>query len=171
MLFYPKMYKNKIQDISYTKLKKKGIKCLLFDLDNTIALIDQELITDDVKEFLNKLKKDFIIVIISNNVKKRVSIYANSLECDYISSAIKPFFRGINKIKRKYNLKNNEIAVIGDQLITDILGSNLHKFYSILVEPLASKDLKITSLNRILERKILKKYAKKKIMKKGEYYD
>ena len=171
MLFYPKMYKNKIQDISYTKLKKKGIKCILFDLDNTIALIDQEFIAEDVKEFLTKLKKDFIIVIISNNVKKRVSTYAISLECDYVSSAIKPLFRGINKIKRKYNLKNNEIAVIGDQLVTDILGSNLHKFYSILVEPLASKDLKITSLNRILERKILKKYAKKKLMKKGEYYD
>ena len=171
MLFYPKMYQKKIQDINYKKLKKIGIKCLIFDLDNTIALIDQEIITDEVKDFLLKLKKDFTIIIISNNVKKRVKVYADILECDFISMAVKPIFKGTKKIIKKYNYKSNEVAVIGDQLVTDILGGNIKKYYPILVEPLAKKDLKITSLNRFLEKFIYKRYNRRNIMKKGEYYD
>ena len=171
MLFYPKMYQKKIQNINYKKLKKLGIKCLIFDLDNTIALIDQKIITDDVKDFLLKLKKDFTVLIISNNIKKRVKVYGEMVDCDYISSALKPIFRGTKKIIKKYNYKSNEVAVIGDQLVTDILGSNIKKYYPILVEPLAKKDLKITSLNRFLEKFIYKSYNRRNIMKKGEYYD
>lgn len=39
MKYLPDMYKKNIFDINYDKLKKKGIKCLIFDLDNTLALI------------------------------------------------------------------------------------------------------------------------------------
>ena len=171
MLCYPKMYKKSIFNIDYKKLKDLGIKCLVFDLDNTIALIDQKIITEDTKKLLLKLKKDFNIVIISNNTKNRVKSYGEFLECDYVYSAAKPFSKGFRKIKKKYNIEKKEMAVIGDQLITDILGANLFKAYPILVDPMAKKDLKITYFNRLLERLVLKKYKKKNIMKKGEYYD
>lgn len=75
------MYQQKIENINYQKLKKLGIKCLIFDLDNTIALINQDKITDSTKKLLNSLKKDFKIVIISNNVNKRVKKYADTLSC------------------------------------------------------------------------------------------
>ncbi len=170
MLCYPKMYQKKVENINYLKLKDIGIKCLVFDLDNTIALIDQDLISDDTRKLLTNLKKDFTIVIISNNVESRVKKYANSLECDYVYKACKPFSKGFKKIAKKYNLKAYEIAVIGDQLITDILGANLFKAYPILVDPMAKKDLKISYFNRFLERQVFKKYRKKGIMNKGEYY-
>jgi hypothetical protein len=165
------MYKETIYDINYKKLKKQKIKCLIFDLDNTIALIDQNEITDDTKKFLLKLKKDFTIVIISNNVVKRVEPYAKALGCDYIANALKPLSRGYRKLKNKYHFKNNEMCMIGDQIITDIYGGNRFGMYTVLVDPLAKADLKITSLNRFIERKILFYYEKKKIMKKGEYYE
>ena len=171
MICYPKMYQKNVANINYRKLKDMGIKCLVFDLDNTIALIDQDLITVDTKELLIDLKKDFIIVIISNNVEKRVKKYADTLDCDYVYKACKPFSKGFKKIKNKYNLKNNEIAVIGDQLITDIMGANLFKSYPILVDPMAKKDLKISYFNRLLEKLVFKKYQRKNIMKKGEYYE
>lgn len=170
MLCYPKMYQKKVENINYLKLKDIGIKCLVFDLDNTIALIDQDLISDGTKKLLTNLKKDFTIVIISNNVESRVKKYADSLECDYVYKACKPFSKGLKKIAKKYNLKACEIAVIGDQLITDILGANLFKAYPILVDPMAKKDLKISYFNRFLERQVFKKYRKKGIMNKGEYY-
>ena len=34
-IFKPDIYKKNIFDIDYLKLKKDGIKCLVFDLDNT----------------------------------------------------------------------------------------------------------------------------------------
>ena len=35
--FVPDMYLKSVYDIDYAKLKKKGIKCIIFDLDNTLA--------------------------------------------------------------------------------------------------------------------------------------
>lgn len=165
------MYQKDIYHIPYKKLKKLGIKCLIFDLDNTIALIDQKLITEDTKKLLTDLKRDFQIVIISNNIVKRVKSYANYLECDYVANALKPLSKGYQKIRKKYHLSKEEMCMIGDQIITDIYGGNRYHMFTILVDPLGKKDLKITSLNRFLERKILKRYEKKGIMKKGKYYE
>ena len=171
MLFYPKMYKKSIKDIDYSKLKKNGIKCLIYDLDNTIALIDEELMNKEYETLLKKLGNDFKIIIISNNTNKnRVSRFAEQINGDYIYKAMKPLKRGLRKIVKKYKFKKSEMAIIGDQLVTDILSGNSFKVYSILVDPMAKKDLKITYLNRMIERRILKKYEKKNIMKKGEYY-
>ena len=171
MKFYPNMYKKCIQDINYKKLKKLGIKCLVFDLDNTIALIDQHKITGDAKKLLADLKKDFTIVIISNNIESRVKDYADELDCDYIAYAMKPSTRGYRVIKKRYNFKACEMCMIGDQIVTDILGGNRFNMFTVLVDPLAKKDLKITGFNRFIENKIFKYYEKKCIMKKGEYYE
>ncbi len=171
MKCYPNMYQKDIQSIPYQKLKKMGIKCLIFDLDNTIALIDQKKITEETKKLLTDLKKDFIIVIISNNIKSRVQSYANYLDCDFVATAMKPLSRGFRKIKKKYHFQKDEMCMIGDQIVTDIYGGNRYGMFTVLVDPLGEKDLKITSINRFIERKILNDYQKKNIMKKGEYYE
>ena len=36
-IFYPDIYAKNIFEIDYEKLKNKGIKCLVFDLDNTLV--------------------------------------------------------------------------------------------------------------------------------------
>lgn len=168
--FYPKSYLKNIYEIDYNILKNKNIKVLIFDLDNTIALIDQNKVNDETIELFNKLKKDFKIVIISNNTEKRVSQYGKMLECDYVCNALKPLSKGYNKIKNKYNIKDKEICIIGDQLVTDMFLGNRKNAYTILVDPMGNKDLKITSLNRFIERKILNYYKKRNIFKKGDYY-
>ena len=61
--------------------------------------------------------------------------------------------------------------MIGDQMMTDIMSGNSFKIKTILVDPLGHKDLKITSLNRFIENKIIKKYSKKGIFKRGSYYE
>ena len=76
--FYPKMYVKNIFDIDYEELKRKKIHCLIFDLDNTIALIDQKKMDGKTKKLFDRLKKDFQIVIISNNSRNRVEEYALS---------------------------------------------------------------------------------------------
>ena len=169
--YYPRMYKKNIKEIPYEYLKKIGIKCLVFDLDNTIALIDQEEVDSDILSLFNKIKKEFIVVIISNNYKKRVMPYSNKLEVDYVSFAMKPSTRGLKIIAKKYNLKPVEMAMIGDQIMTDIKSGNVFGSSTILVDPLGIKDLKITSFNRYLENKVVKKFNKKKLLIKGNYYE
>lgn len=169
--FYPTMYQKTIHDIDYQKLKKRGICCLLFDLDNTIALLDQEKLEKNTKKLFEKLEKDFKLIIVSNSPKKRVEYYAKILNCDYESFALKPLTIKYRKIRKKYHYKKEEMAMIGDQLITDILAGNKMTSCTVLVEPLGKKDLKITSLNRFLEKHIFNYFKRKNKMEKGVYYD
>ena len=53
------------------------------------------------------------------------------------------------------------IAVIGDQIFTDIIGGNRCKMYTILVDPISTRELFITAIKRGLENKILDKYKEK----------
>ena len=168
--YIPNMYKKSILDIDYDKLNDNGIKCLIFDLDNTIALIDENKIPNEVEQLFNKLSKKFTLVIISNNFKKRIIKFCEPFNAPFVSFAMKPLTFGFNKIKNKYTFEKKEMCMIGDQLMTDILGGNRFGIYTILVDPLGKKDLKITSLNRYLEKKKIKKLSKRNILERGKYY-
>lgn len=169
--YIPNMYKKNILDIDYNKLKSIGIKCIIFDLDNTIALIDEKALPSSVESLFKKLEKDFKVVIISNNVRKRISRFCEPNSIYFVSFALKPLSYGFRKIKKVYNLKKKEMCMIGDQLMTDILGGNRFGIYTILVDPLGKKDLKITTFNRFLENRIIKKLSKRNILKRGKYYE
>ena len=53
-LYKPTMYKKNIFDIDYKKLKENGIKCLVFDLDNTLGLIDQKKCPNETKKLIKE---------------------------------------------------------------------------------------------------------------------
>lgn len=163
-------YKN-IYDINYLKLKKAGIKYLIFDLDNTLGLITEKSCPKETVKLINKLKKDFTVLIISNNTKKRLTPYLNELGIDGVWWSMKPLTRGLRKLLKKYNLQKEEMAIIGDQLVTDILAGNSYGISTVLVDPLGKKDLKITSLNRFIEERIIKYYRKRNIFERGKYYE
>lgn len=167
----PDIYQKSIFDINYKKLYKKGISCLIFDLDNTLALIDEAKCPDKVKKLINNLKQDFTVVIISNNVSKRIKPYKEELEIDAVAMAMKPLPVGLSRIREKYHLRKSEMMMIGDQLVTDILSGKIYNISTCLVEPLGKKDLKITGLNRMIENKILDKYEKREIFKRGKFYE
>ena len=71
----------------------------------------------------------------------------------------------------KYDYKSTEIAAVGDQLLTDILGANKLDITSILVNPLTPHDYTITLINRIFERMMYSRLAKKDLFFRGKYYD
>lgn len=165
--FIPKVYCKDVFKINYVKLKEKGINLLIFDLDNTLSLIDEDVPSIKIKGLINKLAKDFQVLIASNNNSKRVKKFCNDLNCKYISFSLKPLKKIAYFVKKNYNLLFNEIAIIGDQLVTDIFFGNRCGMYTILVDPKGLNDLKITSLNRYIEEKIKKKIS----FKKGVYYE
>ncbi len=169
--FRPDIYKKTIFDIDYKKLKDEGIKCLVFDLDNTLGLIDEEKCPREVKKLLKKLKKDFSVYISSNNVRKRIIPYIEDLEIEGEAFSLKPLPKGLIRIRRKCGVKPSEIAMIGDQIVTDIFSGKLYGTKTILVDPLGVKDLKITGLNRKIEGWIVSRYEAKGIFKKGSHYE
>lgn len=169
-LFRPNMYKKNIFEIDYQKLREQGITCLIFDLDNTLGLIEHEKCPAKTKRLLKELQKDFLILISSNNTRKRIKPYLKDLGIGGVAFSLKPSILGLRKIRHNYNLKKKEMVMIGDQIVTDVLSGNRYKIMTILVDPLGEKDLKITGLNRKIEAKIIKWYKKKGLFERGKYY-
>lgn len=170
-MFKPKMYKKNIFEINFDLLKEKGIKCLIFDLDNTLGLIENKTCPKEAKKLINKLKKDFFVLVLSNNTNRRLKPYLKDLGIDGVAWAMKPSIKGLIKIKLKYKLKKKEMCLIGDQIVTDILSANRFRICSVLVDPLGEKDLKITGLNRKIESFIVSKYEKRGIFERGKFYE
>ncbi len=170
--FVPDIYEKSIYYINYSKLIKKGVKCLLFDLDNTIAASHSNTPTKRLKRLFDELKDmDFKIIIMSNAPKYRIEPFKSILNVDACAFSLKPKKSKYELIMEKFKYKNTEIACIGDQLLTDVWGANRLDLVSILVNPLASKDYTITLPNRLLEKIIYRQLLKKDLFRIGEYYD
>ena len=148
-IFKPSVYQKTIFDIDYHSLRKNGIRCIVFDLDNTLGLISDGKCPDKTKKLIHKLQNHFIIVISSNNTKKRLAPYLEELGIDGVAWSLKPSIRGLAIIQKKYQLKKKEMCIIGDQIVTDILAGNRFHIKTILVDPLGEKDLKITRIKML----------------------
>ena len=119
---------------------------------------------EGTKEWCEDLKKQgikFCILSNSNKVEK-VKKVAEELDVAYFYFGTKPFKRGFKKAINYLQEKNENIAAVGDQIFTDIIGANRCKIYSILVKPIAEKDYLITKVKRPLENLVIKKYLDKK---------
>lgn len=170
--FIPDIYQKSIYDIDYKKLKKNGIKCLIFDLDNTIAPLNMKKPNKRLRDLIEDLKDlKFKILIVSNSPKKRVEPFKDILGVDSAYLSFKPLKKKYLKILKIYKLKPSQIAAIGDQLLTDIWGANKMEFVSILVNPIGTTDFVLTKFNRLIEPFIYNKLYKKELLKKGHYYE
>ena len=170
-IFIPDIYQKSIYDINYEKLKNAGIKCLLFDLDNTLVPYTTKEPNKKIADLFAELRNDFKIIIISNSGKNRLRPFKEKLNVDVAFKSHKPLKKKYLKILHAYKYKPEEVAAIGDQLMTDIFGANRVGLTTILVNRIGPIEPITTRFNRIWERKLLKKFNKKGVLISGEYYD
>lgn len=167
MILYPNLYLKDVTAITIDILKKNNIKGLILDVDNTLIDLNKNM-NPKVVDWVNELKKNNIKFCIVSNTNKyeKVKSVAEKLDIPYFYFAKKPFKRGFEKAKRKMNLKEENIAAVGDQIMTDVLGANRCKMFSILVEPISEKDILITKIKRPFEKLIIKRYVSKYVREK-----
>lgn len=146
-------YKN-IYDINLEELKKTGIKAMLFDLDSTIMASKTGYYTEETLEWLEKVKEDFFVAVISNNNNP---VYMQKvLSCSsfpVIFDAHKPDTKVAKSFMETYNLKPETTCFVGDRPLTDIaLGKHLG-CKTILVDSItADNESAIVRFARWLER-------------------
>ncbi len=170
-IFIPDMYVQSIYTINYKKLKKIGIKCLLFDLNNTLVSYECDYPDKKLQEFIYNLERDFKVIIVSNSNKNRVRPFKEKLNVDSSFSSKKPMKTKFKKIMNLYNFKDTEIAMIGDEILTDIWGGNKMGFTTILVNGISEIEPIHMQIIRKVEKRIIKNLNKKGILFKGEYYE
>lgn len=170
--FVPDKYFKSIYDINYQLLKSSGIKCLIFDLTNTLEPINIKTPSKKVKDLFEDLKDmGFKIIIMSNRTKRIVTPFKELLCVDSAYLSCKPMKRKYKKIMKLFDYKDNEIACIGDQLFFDILGANRMNLTSILVNPIGDSTFELSKINRKLENIVINHLTKKDLFKRGRYYE
>ena len=170
--YVPDIYQKNIYTINYSQLLSRGIKCLLFDLDNTLVPVKEKVPSKEVKDLFDKLKNmGFKIIIFTNSPSKRAKPFKNILEVDCCPFACKPFSRKFLSVIKVYNLKFSEVAMIGDSIMDDIYGGNKVGITTILIDQLAPKEFFIAHLKRLRENKVVKKLRDMNLFKRGNYYE
>ncbi|MEH7353234.1 YqeG family HAD IIIA-type phosphatase [Neobacillus drentensis] len=160
--FLPDEHVKSILDISPEELKSRGVKGIITDLDNTLVEWDRPLATPQLIKWFDEIKKHNILVtIVSNNNEERVKAFSDPLNIPFIFRARKPMGPAFYKAISQMGIKKEEAVVIGDQLLTDVLGGNRSGFHTILVVPVAQTDGFWTKFNRFVERRILNWFRKK----------
>ena len=161
MSIYPKLYLENATKITGEILQENNIKGIILDVDNTLIYYNKELLKDVDIWCQNLSEKGIKFCIVSNsNKKEKVKMVAEKLDIPYISFAMKPCKKGLIKARDIMKLESKNIAVVGDQIFTDVIGANRSGMFSILVKPLETKDIFITRIKRPFEEAIIRKYLK-----------
>lgn len=129
-----------IYKISHLDLSNYGIQCLLIDVDGTLLSRNSEIIPNNVKKWIVKSKDFFELYLISNNPsEKRISKIGTELGINYKFRALKPRRKCTLEIINKLKIDQNNIAIIGDRIFTDVIVGNRCKIKTILVKRLNKK--------------------------------
>jgi HAD superfamily phosphatase (TIGR01668 family) len=160
--FLPNQHVRSIFEVTPESLKENGIKGIITDLDNTLVEWDRPNATPQLINWFEDMKNSNVkITIVSNNNEARVRTFSEPLNIPFIPLARKRLGRAFKRALAEMGLQKTETVVIGDQLLTDVLGGNRSGFHTILVVPVAQTDGFFTRFNRMVERRILNWFRKK----------
>lgn len=160
-LFRPYIMKNRITDLRAEDLKNMGVKGLLLDVDNTLALHFDKQPLERVEKWISEMNDSGIqLTIVSNAPKDRVKPFAQLLGLSFRYTCAKPLPFKINRAIKEIGLTKKEVLICGDQLFTDMLCANLAGIKGLLVTPAEMEHKWHFILRRKLEKPLLRRYEK-----------
>lgn len=152
-LICPRLMIDTLFELDLDRLRQQGIGGIILDLDNTLLSWDNDAIDPKAAAWLAEmLASGMKAGFVSNNRHCRVADFAAQFSLPYAARAFKPAGRGFRQVIAAMQLPPERVAVIGDQLFTDILGGNRLGCWTIWVKPLSSREFIGTKITRRLER-------------------
>ena len=158
MFFKPTYVFDKVGNITPEFLKSKKIYGLLLDLDNTLTTHNNPVPPQSSLDWFDSMKAAGIkLMIVSNNHAPRVTPFAEQLGLDFVPEGKKPLTFGYTKAIERLGLDKKNVAAVGDQIFTDVLGSNLKGIRSIFVFPIEPETSLPFKFKRFCEKPFLPK--------------
>lgn len=119
-------------------LERLGVRLLLCDLDYTLAPKSVPRPDDALRAWLAACRDAGVtVMILSNNrSSRRVETFCATLGIRYVGHAGKPSTRGYREAMEQAGAAPKQTAMLGDKLLTDILGANRSGVLAVMVEPL-----------------------------------
>ncbi|GFI61890.1 hypothetical protein IMSAG049_01061 [Clostridiales bacterium] len=163
MKLYPDIYIKSIEQLPLEKLKKRGIKALVFDIDNTIAPYDVAEPDQWALDVLEKIRKaGFKLCLLSNNNEQRIKIFNRKIGAYAYWKAGKPGTKVLRMALSEMGVDSRSAAMVGDQVFTDVWCGHNAGLLAIMTAPICNRDQLITKVKRPLEKLIMAMYFRKK---------
>jgi len=151
----PNQIAQRLEYIDQQALTEQGIRGLVIDVDNTLTRWQAYDIAPQRLHWIQQAKERFAICLLSNSVRReRITELGQRLAIPAVGRFLlgrKPFAGGFQDAMRHTGTSPEHTAMIGDQLLADILGGNRLGMYTILVRPLSTHEFFLTRLNRPFE--------------------
>jgi hypothetical protein len=161
-IFYPKERVGSVYDIPWEDWYRRGIRGVIFDIDNTLVPHDAPADERAMALFERFRKLGMKTCLLSNNKEPRVAAFAEKVGgTDYIYKAHKPATKNYYKAMERMGTTAQTTLFVGDQLFTDVWGANLAGIYGILVKPIDPKEEIQIILKRYPEKLVLYFYEKR----------
>ncbi len=158
MKWMPDYYVHRVTDISPGFFEALGITGLVLDIDNTLTADGDPLVPEDIAQWLHDLRTAGIqAVILSNNRHARGEAFAALCGLPFVAQALKPSQRTLPRVLEILDADVAAVAVIGDQLFTDIWYGKRAKCTTVLVEKMGDDLPWFVRFKRKLEQPFFKK--------------
>ena len=154
-ILYPDEYLPSAYKIDYDKLYQKGIRGLIFDIDNTLVPHGEPADRRALDLFCHLKELGIRCVLLSNNKEPRVRMFAEKAGVRYIFKAKKPLPKNYRQAMELMGTDCSNTVFIGDQIFTDIVGAKLAGIHAILVEPIDPKEEIQIVIKRYFEKIVL----------------
>jgi hypothetical protein len=166
-LLCPAEWAESIYAIDLDDLRRRGVRGLVFDLDNTLIPWRSPRPPAELAAWFSTLGRlGFKACIVSNNSVPRVNAFASALGVPAVARASKPRRRAFHRAMALLGTTAAETAVVGDQMFTDVLGGNRLGMYTILVTPVSRWEFPGTMLVRRVEALVLARLRRRGLLGK-----
>ncbi len=151
-LLRPRAEVETVYDIDLRALAARGIRGLILDLDNTIVPWGTWQAAPELFSWIAAVKiAGLALCIVSNNAGARVRHLASALGVPAVTTAFKPSPGAFVRALGLMGTTRATTALVGDQVLTDILGGNMLGLHTILVRPQSHREFPLTRLVRLAE--------------------
>ena len=143
-----------IYDIDIEHLLEYGVKALFFDLDSTIMKSKSGKFSFRTLQFLNDLRRNFKVAIITNNTRMPYLKQVRSqTDIPIYAKAKKPNPRALIKACRDFKIQPVDAVMIGDRPLSDMLAGKNAGTMTILVDSISKdEESPLVRFVRFLER-------------------
>lgn len=160
--FVPDIMFDSAFDIQAETLLAKGIRAVVLDIDNTLVTYGVAEPTEEVLTWIAALREAGLqVAIASNNHAPRVELFNQKIGVFATCESKKPSAKSVKAACAHFGVKPTEVAVIGDQIFTDVWCARNAGALAILVKPIPYPENLFFKCKRVLEKPFIRAYRKK----------
>lgn len=148
---------DRVEDLDAAWLTRENLRALMVDLDETLVPAGSLRPSRGVRRWAAGLAEAGVrLLILSNGTPARVRAVARLLDIDGLALVGKPWAPAYRRGLARLGLPARQVAMVGDQLFTDVLGARSYGLRTVLVTPLSSAGLPHTRMLRSLEDRVVR---------------